>query len=118
VVGFLGHQPGIPSIKLCNYEVSRDVISLVSRELAVKHEVFPLETLGRVLTLGMVCPLDRVAIWELETATNFKIRPILCLAEDIQAAINRYYASAEPATLSWLTLSNVPYVFTTTQRGD
>jgi type IV pilus assembly protein PilB len=105
VVNFLGRQPGIPSLKLCNYSVKRDVVSLVPKELAVKHEVFPIEILGKVLTLVMVCPLDKHAIAELEKATEFKVRPILCLPEDIRAAINRYYARKEEiVTLSWHTL--------------
>ncbi len=105
VVDFLGRQPGIPSLMLCNYDVKRDVVSLVPKELAVKHEVFPIETLGRVLTLGMVCPLDKAAISELEKITQHKVRPILCLPEDIRSAINRYYARKdEMVTLSWHTL--------------
>ncbi len=105
VVDFMGRQPGVPSLKLCNYSVRRDVVSQVPKELAVKHEVFPIEILGRVLTLGMVCPLDKTAIAELEKVTEFKVRPILCLPEDIRSAINRYYARKEEVvTLSWHTL--------------
>lgn len=113
VVNFLGRQPGIPSLRLCNYDVHRKVISLVPKELAVKHEVFPVETMGRILTLGMVCPLDRQAILELEKVTELKVRPILCSPEDIRAAINRYYARKEVVTLSWLTLQRAPSNFAT-----
>ena len=107
VVNFLGRQPGVPSLRLCNYDVHRDVISLVPKDLAVKHEVFPIETLGRVLTLGMVCPLDKAAISELEKITGLKIRPILCLPQDIRAAISHYYARRETVTLSWVTLDRL-----------
>ena len=104
VVNFLARQPGIPSLRLRNYDVSRGIVSLVPRELAVRHEVFPVETMGQVLTLGMVCPLDRGAIAELEQVTELKVRPILCSSDDIRAAINHYYSRKEIVTLSWLTL--------------
>jgi len=104
VVNFLARQPGIPSLRLRNYDVPRRIISLIPKELAVKHEVFPVETMGQVLTLGMVCPLDRGAIAELEQVTELKIRPILCSSADIRAAINHYYRRREMVTLSWLSL--------------
>lgn len=108
VVNFLARQPGIPSLRLRNYDVPRRIISLVPKELAVKHEVFPVETIGQVLTLGMVCPLDRGAIAELELVTELKVRPILCSSDDIRAAINHYYRRKEMVTLSWLTLQPAP----------
>lgn len=116
VIHFLGRQPGIPSLRLSNYEVDRCVISLVPKELAVKHEVIPVEMLGRVLTLGMVCPLDVNAITELESFTALKVRPILCLPEDIRCAIKRYYARKEIVTLSWLTLERAINTFAVARR--
>ena len=104
VVNFLARQPGIPSLRLRNYDVPRKIVSLVPKELAVKHEVFPVDTIGRVLTLGMVCPLDRGAIAELEQVTELKVRPILCTSDDVRAAINHYYKRREVVTLSWVAL--------------
>lgn len=94
-VRFLSKRPGIPSIDLANYEVPRELVSLVPRELATKHEIFPIDKMGKVLTLGMVCPLDRATIEQLQTVTGFKIRPILCSGEDIRAAIKSYYGREE-----------------------
>jgi len=100
VANFLGRRPGIPSLNLGNYDVPRDLIALVPEEMAVKHEVFPVERMGQVLTLAMVCPLDRQAIQELAEVTGYKIRPILCSPEDIRAAISRYYRKREVFTLT------------------
>ena len=46
VVHFLARQPGIPSLRLRNYDVPRKVVLLVPKEMAVKHEVFPVDTMG------------------------------------------------------------------------
>ena len=113
VVNFLARQPGIPSLRLRNYDVPRRIVSLVPKELAVKHEVFPVDTMGQVLTLGMVCPLDRGAIAELEKVTELNIRPILCSSDDIRAAISHYYRRREIVTLSWLMLERAPTDFAT-----
>lgn len=94
-VKFLSKRPGIASIDLANYEVPRELISLVPKELAIKHEIFPIDKMARVLTLGMVCPLDRASIEHLQEVTGFKIRPILCSGDDIRAAIKQYYGREE-----------------------
>ncbi len=88
---FLARQPGVSSIELLSYKVPKEIIDLVPKELARKHEVFPIDRLGRLLTLGMACPLDSRAINELEATTGLTVKPMLCSRNDIHAAINRNY---------------------------
>ena len=88
---FLSQQPGTASIELESYEVPRDVLALIPREFAERHEVFPIDKLGRLLTVGMACPLDKVTIKQLENMTKLKVRPLLCSAKSIHSAIVRYY---------------------------
>lgn len=94
-VKFLSKRPGIPSIDLRNYEVPRELVALIPRELATKHEIFPIDKMGKMLTLGMAFPLDRATIEKLQSVTGFKIRPILCSGDDIRSAIKRYYGREE-----------------------
>lgn len=98
-VDFLAHQPGTPSIGLTNYVVSQDLVDLVPKEFAVKNEVFPIDKLGRLLTVGMVCPLDSATIGQLEQHTDLRVKALLCPPDDIRNAIRRYYpddAAAPP----------------------
>ena len=88
---FLARQPGIPSINLQHYEVPWEMLTLVPREFAVNNEVFPLDRMGNLLTLAMVCPLDTETIQKLETQTGLRIKPLLCAPADVRAAIQRYY---------------------------
>ncbi|NIA13331.1 MAG: HDOD domain-containing protein [Nitrospiraceae bacterium] len=92
-VRFLAHQPGVASIDLENYDVSPETLQTVPRELIEKHEIFPIDKMGKRLTLGMACPLDAETIRNIEKISGLKVKPILCPAEDIQAAIARYYPS-------------------------
>lgn len=90
-VQFLAKQPGIASIDLSKYEIPRELISLIPRELAIKHELFPIDKLGKLLTVGMVCPLDTATVKQIETTTGLRVKPLLCAPNDIRAAIDRYY---------------------------
>lgn len=97
---FLAKQPGIASIDLSNYEVPRELLTLMPPEFARKHDIFPIDKLGSLLTVAMMCPLDSRTIRELEAKTNLRIKALLCPMNDIRAAINRYYPEAEAPPLT------------------
>lgn len=96
---FLSRQPGIASIDLLNYTIPRELIEMVPAEFALKHEVIPLDRMGRDLTVGMACPLDASAINELETATGLRVRPLLVSMNDVRVALKRYYTKPEAPSL-------------------
>ncbi len=88
---FLARQPGIASIDVSAYQIPKETVALVPRDYALRHEVFPVDKLGKVLTLGMACPLDGSTISELEDSTGLRIRPVLSSPESIQLAIRKAY---------------------------
>lgn len=90
-VQFQKSRPGMPSLDLANYSLPMDVIGLVPREFAVKHQLVPIDKLGRALTVGMSYPLDQPALDALEKLTGLRPRPVLCSSDDIHAAIQKYY---------------------------
>lgn len=90
-VNFVGSQPGVASIDLSKYRVPPDVVTLFSREFAAEHEVFPIDKLGKLLTVGMICPLDRNAIKTVEHQTGLRVKPLLCSPDQIRNAIKHYY---------------------------
>ena len=92
-VSFLAKQPGVASIDLSKYFIPRDIIGLIPREFAVKHEIIPIDRLGRLLTIAMVCPLDSATVRNIEERTGLRVKPLLCAPDDIRAAIERYYPS-------------------------
>ncbi len=94
-VQFLARQPGIASIDLSKYEIPRELISLIPRDMAVQHELFPIDKLGKLLTVGMVCPLDSATVKQIEAATGLRVKPLLCAPNDIRAAIERYYPAPD-----------------------
>ncbi len=97
---FLSRQPGVASIDLMNYTIPRDLIQLVPRDFALKHEVVPLDKMGRYLTVGMACPLDAASISELERSTGLRVRPLLVSINDVRIALERYYEKPKAAALA------------------
>lgn len=89
--GFLSKQSGVPSIDLQNYDIPTDLIALVPKEFALANTVLPIDKLGRLLTVGMACPLDLQAIHELEQITGLRVKAMLCKWDDIHAMIRRCY---------------------------
>lgn len=96
---FLAKQPGVASIDISKYGAPDALCSLIPRDYAVAHEVFPIDKMGKLLTVGMVCPLDTATLAELEKTTGLKVKALLCDPDDIRRAIQEHYpkADVEPA---------------------
>lgn len=94
---FLVQRSGVPNIDIANYEIGEEIINLVPADLARKHELLPIDKLGRLLTVAMVCPLDQATLDELSERTSLKIKPVLCSASDVREGIERYYTAAKKA---------------------
>ncbi|GMV91527.1 MAG: hypothetical protein AMXMBFR82_13050 [Candidatus Hydrogenedentota bacterium] len=96
VTDFLARRHHHPHIEIGQFGVPEEVLSLVPRDFAIRHEVFPLDHAGSTLTLGMVCPLDTATIDELEAHSGLHVMPVLCSGADLKASIERCYGT-EPA---------------------
>ena len=88
---YLSKKPGIASIDLKSYYIPKELISLVPKEIAQECLVLPIDKLGRLLTVGMACPLDTDTIFRLEQITGLTVKPMLCKLDDILGTIDRYY---------------------------
>ena len=88
---FITGQRGIPAIELRRYQIQEKLCELIPKEFTEEYEVFPIDKLGKLLTVGMVYPLDTNAIEQLVQLTGLKVKAVLCSAEDIRYAIQQYY---------------------------
>ena len=73
---FLNTISYTPAVDLSACEIEQEIIGLVPEELARRLELLPIGKIGKVLTVGMVCPLDEKGKLELEHATGLKIRAV------------------------------------------
>ena len=81
------------------YDVPSDVTALVPKDFAREHEVLPLDRMGSLLTVAMVCPLDKATIRALEVLTGLRVKAVLCSPEDLRKGIARHYGRDERDTL-------------------
>lgn len=84
-------QPGIASVDLTRYRLSRELCELIPHEFAAKHLVFPIDKMGRTLTVGMAMPLDAATIDAIREMTGMRVKVFYCKPQAIEAAIKRYY---------------------------
>lgn len=91
---FLAKQPGTPSISLKHCKIHDDIIGLVPVEFCQENELVPIDRMGRLLTVGMVCPLDTATIQKLQEMTGLRVKPMLVSRNEIKDAIQYYYTGA------------------------
>jgi type IV pilus assembly protein PilB len=99
----LGHilstHPGIATVDLARHELSRDLCGLIPEEFAVANQVFPIDKMGKTLTVGMAFPLDKATIAAIAEMTDLRVNAFYCNPDAIRAAVERYYRAE--GDVSW-----------------
>lgn len=85
----LSLQFGYPYLPLENYEVSREIAELVSRNICSHYCLIPIDKVENSLTVAMANPLNIQAIEDLEDATGCDIQVFISTLSDIRAAIKK-----------------------------
>ena len=88
---FMSEQEGMTNIDLKNYSIPGDVLDFVPGELVRKGRLFPVDKLGKLLTIAMACPIDAATVEEVESTTGLKIKVMLCNLDDLRRSIHMYY---------------------------
>ena len=89
--GFISKQSGVATIELSRMQIDQEVVKSIPKEMALECLVLPIDKLGKLLTVAMVCPLDMVTIAEIEQMTELRVKAVLCHYDDIQIAVQHYY---------------------------
>ena len=95
LIEVLEFQLGIPHVSLYKYQIDRSLVQLIPENLAIRHQVIPIQKSGNKLTVAMADPLDYYAIDDLRMTTGFQIEPVIATKEELQRAISRYYSIQE-----------------------
>jgi len=94
VAAALARQLGLEFFRLSDLLLSREVLGLVREELARRHRVIPIRRGDAGLVLGMVDPLDVIAIDDVRRATGMAIRPAVITSDDFFRALGQYGTAA------------------------
>ena len=89
-------KEGHAAINLAHFTIDRDLTELVPLEVVRKHWVLPMSSLGKSLTVAMVCPVDMEALKAVEEITGgMRIRAMVCKLDDFLAAVRKHYRMPE-----------------------
>ena len=91
IIAALVVQCHLPYIAVDRYEITREVIALVPREMASRHCIVPLDRVGDILSLVMLDPLDAAVRTDVCQRTNCKVAPFISTRREIERAIDQSY---------------------------
>jgi type IV pilus assembly protein PilB len=97
LTNFLSKQYGVPAISLKDFDVEDEVIKLVPKAIAEKHQVIPVNRAGSSLIVAMSDPSNIFAIDEIKFHTGYNVEPVVASEVAIKEAIEHYYAEKGPS---------------------
>ena len=97
--GVLAKKMGIPYVGLSKFNFDLNAIKMVSQSLAHKYTMMPLCLYESTLIIALEDPLNMKALEYLRFITQKKIVPAMASREEIEAAIEKYYARIEPGAI-------------------
>jgi HD-like signal output (HDOD) protein len=83
-------QKGTASIDLSHYNIPAEMASFLDGDLVHQRRVMPVDKLGKLLTLAMVCPMDTQTIEDVEHVTGLKVKTMLCSWQDMAQALRSH----------------------------
>ncbi|MFM7199543.1 MAG: type IV-A pilus assembly ATPase PilB [Myxococcota bacterium] len=93
LTAFLSKQYGIPSINLHEFEIEPEIIKLIPKDVASKHQVIPVNRSGNTLIIAMADPSNIFAIDDIKFLTGYNIEVVVASEAAIMEAIEKYYTS-------------------------
>ena len=95
ILSVMAKRIGIEYIDFSERKPEPIAISLVTRELATRYTLMPVELRDEVLVVAMADPQNVLALDDLRIITGRDIKPAISTKDDIIAAIEEHYKVAE-----------------------
>jgi type IV pilus assembly protein PilB len=96
LTGFLSKQYGVPAISLKDFDIDEEVLKLVPRATAEKHQVIPVNRAGSSLIVAMTDPSNIFAIDDVKFLTGYNVEVVVASEQAIREAIEKHYAEKGP----------------------
>ncbi len=88
---FLSEQQKLPIVQLKDHKTPPEVMKLVPKDFAEKHEMLAYSRDGDTLTIVTPDPTDYPAVDELAFMTGLKIQTVLATRTEVTKALQGYY---------------------------
>ncbi len=99
LINFLSRQYGVPSINLDECEIPDDVIKMVPREVAERHNLIPIARQGSTLIVAMADPGNIYAMDDVKFLTGLNVEAVVASETAIHKALERYYGATDYAAV-------------------
>ena len=102
ILRILGEEYTMPVVDLAKLRPHPSALDTITREMATRYRVFPVELNTSSLVLALSNPFDSGAVDTLTHVLKRHIEPVLATRADIDAAIARHYVSEGETVQSFL----------------
>lgn len=92
---FLSKHYGVPSINLTGVEVPENIIALIPKEVAERHQCIPVNRSGATLVVAMADPSNIYAIDDLKFMTGYNVEVVVASESAITESIGKYYGATD-----------------------
>jgi general secretion pathway protein E/type IV pilus assembly protein PilB len=89
----LANQFGMDTIRLEGMNLEAEVIDMVPPEVARRYKIVPVYKSENTLTVALSDPLDVETLDGLRYILKMNVEGVVALAEEIEAALHKYYAT-------------------------
>ncbi len=96
LTNFLSKQYGVPAISLKDFDVDEEVLKLIPKATAEKHQIVPVNRAGSSLIVAMADPSNIFAIDDIKFLTGYNVEVVVASDQAIKEAIDKYYAEKGP----------------------
>ena len=102
VLGALGEQFGMGTINLDSVEILPEIIQKVPKAMAGIYRVIPVKFQDDVLTIAMADPMNIQVLDDLRLMLHCEVQGAVSNEDQIQRAIEKYYADSDKETFDSL----------------
>ena len=85
-------QYGFPYLPLDNYDLDRELVKLIPKNVAKQYCLVPVDRLGNSLVIAMSNPLNTQAIEDVEYITSCEVRVFISTSSNIRKKIEESYS--------------------------
>ncbi len=96
LINFLSRQYGVPSISLNEVEVSEDILNLIPKDVAERHNLVPVNRQGNSLIVAMSDPSNIYAMDDIKFLTGYNVEVVVTTESSIKQALDKYYVVSAP----------------------
>ena len=91
LLDFLSKQYDVPSINLGEFEIDKELVNTIPREVAEKYCFIPFSKSGSTISVAMSDPSMKSAIEHVRSITGCDVEVMVAKEESIRESIDRYY---------------------------